>query len=469
MKKFLFRTTAITLIVLSLIFAVSAKSPKSVTTYAEFTETAPDMTPDTVDESWGEKIISIDKNSQNAHLYTYKTGASPEDGLDIYARWDNEYLYLCFVSPDNNPAGVKEYYRGDGITLVMLPGDDVFYTEDVSAAAYTYTWSLDYDKKSITTFGAADNYDPTLVIKDGLMIAKIKVPLTGIGFKADEDKTDCQIAVKLIRLSSVPGDGGISGWLAWGKFYEDGYSVVQDVPFTKADGPNYIILANSSAEKTEEPADENTDPVDPVDPAEPTDPVQPSDTVIDPATWAEQPSDYAKNEVYAAYEAGLVPESLTHGFTEPVSRGAVAQMFVNLLEKASGKSAAELIAEKGAEINENAFTDTSDRAVLEANALGIINGTGEGKFSPDGGLKRVQIAAIINRVARTLGVETDGFTHSFSDITDNFAWADAELGWPVSAGIINGVGGGRFNPGGELKTQDAILIVYRAYKALTAE
>lgn len=463
MKKFLFSASVLVLIVLSLIFAVSAKSPKSVTTYAEFTETAPDMTPDTVDESWGDKIVSIDKKSQNAHLYTYMAGRTPEDGLDIYARWDNEYLYLCFVSPDDSPEGASEYYRGDGLMIVMLPGDDVFYTEDVSASSYTYTWSLGTDKKSVTTFGAADKYDPTVVVKDGSMIAKIKVPLVDMGFRAAEDKTNCQIAIKLVRLSAVSGQGVLSGWLAWGKFYEDGYSVVQDVPFTKADGPNYIILANTSAEKADEPTDEDTDPVKPDD----TD--KPSGTAADTATWAEQPSDYAKNEVYAAYEAGLVPESLTHNFTEPVSRGAVAQMFVNLLEKASGKSAAELIAEKGAKINENAFTDTSDKAVLEANALGIINGTGEGKFSPDGGLKRVQIAAIINRVARTLGVETDGFTHSFGDITDNFAWANAELGWPVSAGIINGVGGDRFNPGGELKTQDAILIVYRAYKALAAK
>ncbi|MBQ7600100.1 MAG: S-layer homology domain-containing protein, partial [Clostridia bacterium] len=104
--------------------------------------------------------------------------------------------------------------------------------------------------------------------------------------------------------------------------------------------------------------------------------------------------------------------------------------------------------------------------VLAANALGIINGTGSGKFSPDGTLKRAQIAAIINRVARVMGIETDGFTHEFNDITDNYKWADTELGWPVHAGVINGVGGGRFNPGGDLTTEQAILITYRALGAL---
>jgi hypothetical protein len=124
------------------------------------------------------------------------------------------------------------------------------------------------------------------------------------------------------------------------------------------------------------------------------------------------------------------------------------------------------MAEKGVSITEGVFEDTTDRNVLAANALGIINGTSKTKFSPGGTLKRAQIAAIINRVARVLGIETEGFTHEFNDITDNYAWADSELGWPVHAGIINGVGQGRFNPGGDLTTEQAILITYRGLSAL---
>ena len=171
-------------------------------------------------------------------------------------------------------------------------------------------------------------------------------------------------------------------------------------------------------------------------------------------------------EVEAGILEGLVPAELQQNYTTPVTRGQVAQMFINLLEKATGKTVDEIMAEKGVAINENAFTDTTDKAVLAANALGIINGTGNGKFSPDGTLKRAQIAAIINRVAKVMGVGTEGYTHEFTDITDNYKWADSELGWPVYAGIINGVGGGKFNPGGDLTTEQAILITYRALGAL---
>ncbi len=182
---------------------------------------------------------------------------------------------------------------------------------------------------------------------------------------------------------------------------------------------------------------------------------------------ADTPSSWAQAEVNAGIAEGLVPPNLQKDYTSPVSRGAVARMFINLLEKSTGKEVNDIIEEKGTAVDLSAFDDTEDPAVFAANALGIINGTGKGKFSPDGTLKRAQIAAIINRVAKVMGYETEGYTHEFTDITGNYSWADPELGWPVHAGIINGVGQGRFSPGGDLTTEQAILITYRAFKAFT--
>lgn len=118
----------------------------------------------------------------------------------------------------------------------------------------------------------------------------------------------------------------------------------------------------------------------------------------------------------------------------------------------------------GVEVNPSAFTDTSDKAVLAANALGIIQGVGNNKFDPDGTFTRAQIAAIINRIARVLGVDTDGYSHIFSDVVGH--WVDSELGWPSSVGIINGVGDNKFSPDTELTTEQAIAITYRALQVL---
>ena len=176
------------------------------------------------------------------------------------------------------------------------------------------------------------------------------------------------------------------------------------------------------------------------------------------------PSAWATAEVNAAISTGLVPEVLQQNYTSPVSRSNVAQMFINLIEQSSGKSIDAFMATKGVSINQSAFSDTTDKAVLAANALGIINGTGDGKFNPNGTLTRAQIAAIINRVANVLDVETEGFSHSFTDVSSH--WSSAELGWPVHAGIINGVGDNKFVPDGELTTEQAIAITYRGLNAL---
>lgn len=176
-----------------------------------------------------------------------------------------------------------------------------------------------------------------------------------------------------------------------------------------------------------------------------------------PSTWAEA-------EVNAAIAAGLVPENLQQNYQVPVSRGDVARMFINLIEKSSGKDIANIMDEKGVQPNVGAFTDTNDKAVLEANALGIINGVGNNKYDPDGTFTRAQIAAIINRIARVLGVETEGYSHSFTDVAGH--WVYSELGWPSSVGIINGVGNNKFDPDSELTTEQAIAITYRALQVL---
>ena len=82
----------------------------------------------------------------------------------------------------------------------------------------------------------------------------------------------------------------------------------------------------------------------------------------------------------------------------------------------------------------------------------------------DGPFTRAQIAAILNRAARVLGVETEGYGHSFTDVSGH--WAEPELGWPVHAGILSGVGEGRFDPDGVLTTEQAILMTWRALEAL---
>lgn len=52
------------------------------------------------------------------------------------------------------------------------------------------------------------------------------------------------------------------------------------------------------------------------------------------------------------------------------------------------------------------FTDCAEEAVLKAYAAGIINGVGEGKFDPDATTNREQIATMIARAVKYIEAET---------------------------------------------------------------
>ena len=58
---------------------------------------------------------------------------------------------------------------------------------------------------------------------------------------------------------------------------------------------------------------------------------------------ADTPSSWAQAEVNAGIAEGLVPSNLQKDYTSPVSRGAVARMFINLLEKSTGKEVNDTI------------------------------------------------------------------------------------------------------------------------------
>ena len=479
MKKML---VAVIAVVLLAVFAVAANAAVGTVVYATKVESAPNL--NEIDDSWGSPAIVINSKSPNTELFRFWTeenrvltanewsryvnsGMSfePEDyDVELYYLWDSKYLYVAMKTKDLTFCGHSNGWDGDGIQFWLQPlegvanpasgcqvkaydmkqgekeGGEYYYT---FSGTYDYYWTLGMDDYSVsktpqTAGNAALSCDTVInTDTDGVLQCTIAIPLSNFGLNPKKaDLEGFEFGTAVLRISSVGTfeTRAYAGWLAWGKYFND----------TKVDTLNTVVLTSSAHETT------------------------PPATETNPATEPnlDGVSSWAKEEVEAGIKEGLVPAELQQNYTTPVTRGQVAQMFINLLEKATGKTVDEIMAEKGVAINENAFTDTTDKAVLAANALGIINGTGNGKFSPNGTLKRAQIAAIINRVAKVMGVETEGYTHEFTDITDNYKWADSELGWPVYAGIINGVGGGKFNPGGDLTTEQAILITYRALGAL---
>ncbi|MBE6932449.1 MAG: hypothetical protein E7464_03580, partial [Ruminococcaceae bacterium] len=87
----------------------------------------------------------------------------------------------------------------------------------------------------------------------------------------------------------------------------------------------------------------------------------------------------------------------------------------------------------------------------------LMNGTGEGKFSPEGTLTRAQLVTILYRVENEPAVELKG---TFSDVPAD-SWYSKAVEWAEANGIVNGIGGGKFAPEAVITREQIATILYR--------
>ena len=83
--------------------------------------------------------------------------------------------------------------------------------------------------------------------------------------------------------------------------------------------------------------------------------------------------------------------------------------------------------------------------VASASRLGIVNGYGA-DFGPANKTTREDMAVMIYRVLKLLGIEVSGSAQNFSDSADISDYAKEAVNALTSAGIINGMGDGTFAP-----------------------
>ena len=88
---------------------------------------------------------------------------------------------------------------------------------------------------------------------------------------------------------------------------------------------------------------------------------------------------------------------------------------------------------------------------------GYMNGVGGDKFSPDGNVTRAQLVTILYRIS---GSPETAFKGTFTDVNDD-QWYSLPIEWAAANGIVNGVGDGRFNPEGKITREQIAAILYR--------
>ena len=123
-------------------------------------------------------------------------------------------------------------------------------------------------------------------------------------------------------------------------------------------------------------------------------------------------------------------------------------------------SAAEAAQRLGVAYESRWFTDLGDSRYADAvNAMGtygLLQGDGKGHFTPKSGLTRAELCSML---ASVLNVAYRGESR-FTDVDQN-AWYGPSVNAMAYLGIVDGVGGGKFNPGGTLTQEEFHTILGR--------
>jgi len=176
-------------------------------------------------------------------------------------------------------------------------------------------------------------------------------------------------------------------------------------------------------------------------------------------------SEWAEAEIKEAAIAGMMTKSPFYmNLTGPISRREFVNLVVDMLTAIQPE-----IWEEMEDVQPSPFADVHnlEQAILWAYENGLINGTGNGRFSPNDLITREQAATLLMRIYRYLGGEESGSVKAsepFADESQIAAWAKEAVQEAKAYSIMNGVSGNRFDPRGTYSKEQTIVTLYRLYK-----
>ena len=162
--------------------------------------------------------------------------------------------------------------------------------------------------------------------------------------------------------------------------------------------------------------------------------------VMDP-----NPSAWAKSIVEKAIGMKLVPENLQGNYTKSITRAEFCALAATLYESRMSEVT-----------DRKTFDDTKDVNVEKMAALGVVAGVGNGKFAPDRNITREQAATMLAALAGVLGKPIEETEPTFADSGDISGWAVPYIGKMQASGIMNGTGNDKFSPQGSYTREQSI-------------
>lgn len=174
-------------------------------------------------------------------------------------------------------------------------------------------------------------------------------------------------------------------------------------------------------------------------------------------------SPWAAEAVIRMDRMGLLPEGVRSGsMIGTITRGDLCRMVM-----ASYRKLMEVSDEELGLPEVNPFKDTSDRDILNAWRLGIINGRDDGTFGPDDPISRQDFFKISANFLEAVGywyvedVTADLSVYKDEDQIAAYAYEQTEL--LVGLGLVKGDDTRCLNPANRIISQEAVVVFSRIY------
>ena len=171
-------------------------------------------------------------------------------------------------------------------------------------------------------------------------------------------------------------------------------------------------------------------------------------------------SNWAREELAAAQEAGIIPDNLLEvDLTKKLTRQEMCDIIVHTFELLIGTSLYPS--------STNHFTDTTDTNVCIAAELGIVDGYPDGTFRPGNMITRQEYAKVVAGFYQALGwsknIQALG---NFSDAGDVSGWAEESAAIVVELNIVQGNANGTLAPQSSSSRQETLVQMLRIYEFL---
>ena len=89
-------------------------------------------------------------------------------------------------------------------------------------------------------------------------------------------------------------------------------------------------------------------------------------------------------------------------------------------------------------------------------AHGLMNGVGNGMFEPESSMTRAMLVTVLWRYAG----QPQAAANPFTDVPGG-EWYTQAVAWAAENGVVNGIGGGKFDPNGRVTREQAAAILFR--------